>query len=729
MAYKHLVGSKTFLFPDLKKLMAKATPLRSGDILAGVAAESAQERVAAQKTLADLPLKVFLNEVIIPYETDEVTRLIVDTHDSVAFEPIAHLTVGGFRDWLLSPAADGSMLTRIAPGVTPEMAAAVSKIMRLQDLIIVGAKCRVVTKFRNTIGLEGRLSTRVQPNHPTDDPRGVAASMLDGLLLGGGDAVIGINPATDNVDACVKLLTMIDELRKRFDIPTQSCVLTHVTNAMQAMERGAPMDIVFQSVAGTEAANRGFGIDLAMLKDAHQMALGLGRGTVGNNVMYFETGQGSALSSNTHHGADQQTIEARAYAVARAFDPFLVNTVVGFIGPEYLYDGKQITRAGLEDHFCGKLLGLPMGCDICYTNHAEADQDDMDALLTLMVTAGCTFIMGVPGADDIMLNYQSTSFHDALYVRKALGKRPAPEFEEWLVRMGLFDESGQRLAAESGSGSPVVKALAELETKSIALNGVMVASSEIWSSLRKLTPARIGIEPTGVSQPTSAHLDFQWDHAQARDAVNSELDGLALAGSLDGLELEAIVLKSTAIDRKDYLQHPDHGRRLEIHNSDFKTLSAGRFDVVFVIADGLSATAVNRHAVPMLNSVVQELRDENWSIAPVVIAPQGRFAIGDDIAALVGAEMAVVLIGERPGLTSPDSLGIYITLHPKPGSLDSERNCISNVRPEGLPYSLAAKKLLFLMREARRIGVTGIALKEDAGSTVLEDNDPALIAA
>ena len=722
MAYRHTVGIKTFHFPDLKTLMAKATPLRSGDTLAGVAAGSAQERVAAQMTLADLPLSTFLNEAIIPYEIDEVTRLIFDTHDATAFHDISHLTVGGFRDWLLSPAADSATLTRIGPGITPEMAAAVSKIMRIQDLITVGAKCRVVTRFRNTIGLEGRLSTRVQPNHPTDDPRGVAASMLDGLLLGGGDAVIGINPATDNVDACVKLLTMIDELRLRFDMPTQSCVLTHVTNAMQAMERGAPVDIVFQSIAGTEAANRGFGIDLALLKDAHQMALSLRRGTVGQNVMYFETGQGSALSSNTHHGADQQTLETRAYAVARAFDPFLVNTVVGFIGPEYLYDGKQITRAGLEDHFCGKLLGLPMGCDICYTNHVEADQDDMDSLLTLMVTAGCTFIMGVPGADDIMLNYQSTSFHDALYVRRALGKRPAPEFEQWLIRMGLFDAGGERLILKPESGSPVVKALSELQSRLTPAGGSLISSSEIWSSLRKLTPARIGIEPTGVSQPTSAHLDFQWDHAQARDAVNSELDLQGLSEQIENMGLQSIPMKSAAADRKDYLQHPDRGRQLDSLEDSLNTAEETEYDVVFVIADGLSATAVNRHSLPMLASLIPGMLSQNWRIAPVVLAAQSRVAIGDDIAARLNANMSVVLIGERPGLTSPDSLGIYITWRPKPGSVDSQRNCISNVRPEGLPYPAAAKKLLYLMREGRRLEKTGIDLKEDADAQSLENS-------
>ncbi len=437
--YGATIGARRYAFGDLKTLMAKASPLRSGDELAGVAAESGEERVAAQYALADLPLTTFLNEPVVPYETDEVTRLIIDTHDREAFAPVAHLAIGGLRDWLLSDGATTPALTALARGLTPEMAAAVSKISRLQDLMVMAAKCSVVTAFRDTVGLPGRLSVRLQPNHPTDDTRGIAASILDGLLLGAGDAVIGINPATDSPDRAHALLSMLEEIRLKLDIPTQGCVLAHVTTTLDLIRAGSPVDLVFQSIAGTEAANKSFGIDLALLKEAREAALTLRRGTVGDNVMYFETGQGSALSANAHHGVDQQTLEARAYGVARAFKPLLVNTVVGFIGPEYLYDGKQITRAGLEDHFCGKLLGVPMGVDVCYTNHAEADQDDMDALLTLLVAAGVNFVMGVPGADDIMLGYQSTSFHDALAMRDLLGCRPAPEFEAWLARQGLMD--------------------------------------------------------------------------------------------------------------------------------------------------------------------------------------------------------------------------------------------------------------------------------------------------
>ncbi len=443
MGFSATVGSTRHVFADLRQLLACATPFRSGDALAGLAAESAAQRVAAQRALADLPLLHFLSESVVPYEADEVTRLIQDSHEAMAFAPVAHLTVGGFRDWLLD--ATPEAVTALAPGLTPEMVAAVSKICRLQDLVAIAAKCRVVTRFRNTLGLPGTLSIRLQPNDPVDDPKGIAAQVLDGLLLGAGDAVIGVNPATDNVDNLCRVLSLLDAVRDRYAIPTQSCVLAHVTTTLLAMQRGAPVDLVFQSIGGTQGVNTSFGVSLALLAEAHEAALSLQRGTLGDNCMYFETGQGSALSADAHHGVDQQTLECRAYAVARRFRPLLVNSVVGFIGPEYLFDGKQITRAGLEDHMCGKLLGLPMGVDVCYTNHAEADQDDMDALLTLLGVAGVTYVMGVPGADDTMLAYQSTSFHDGLYVRAALGKTPAPEFAAWLHRMGLAEHTPDRL--------------------------------------------------------------------------------------------------------------------------------------------------------------------------------------------------------------------------------------------------------------------------------------------
>ena len=460
MGFSASVGVQRFAFEDLRALLAKAGPARSGDALAGLAANSEAERMAARMVLADLPLRRFLDEAVIPYELDEVTRLIVDSHDESAFSAISSLTVGQLREHLLCDETDTAALQRLASGITPEMAAAVSKLMRNQDLILVAAKCKVVTSFRNTLGLPGRLAVRLQPNHPTDDPKGVAASMLDGLMYGCGDAVIGINPASDNLPAIIAMLQLVDDFRTRYAVPTQSCVLTHVTNSLRAIDGGAPVDLVFQSIGGSEKTNESFGIDLALLREAHDAARSLGRGTAGENLMYFETGQGSALSANAHGGVDQQTLEVRAYAVARAFEPLLVNSVVGFIGPEYLYDGKQIIRAGLEDHFCGKLLGLPMGCDICYTNHAEADQDDMDNLLTLLGVAGVNFVMGVPGADDVMLNYQSTSFHDAAYLRRVLGKRCAPEFEAWLIDSGIADTDGKLLPP--APGQPLLQLAASL---------------------------------------------------------------------------------------------------------------------------------------------------------------------------------------------------------------------------------------------------------------------------
>src|SRR6195256_1059322 len=449
MVYRQAIDATSYLFDDLRDLLAKATPPRSGDRLAGIAADSAEQMIAARLALSDVPLDQFLEETVVPFEDDEVTRLIIDGHDAQAFAPIASLTVGSFRDFLLSDEATRDTLQGLSRGITPEMAAAVSKLMRNQDLILGARKCEVTSAFRNTIGLRGRMSVRLQPNHPFDDAKGITASVLDGVLLGSGDACIGINPASDDPAVIGGLLRLLDDIIARLQIPTQSCVLAHVTTTLGLIDQGMPVDLVFQSIAGTEAANRSFGVDLALLREAHQAGLSLRRGIVGSNVMYFETGQGSALSANAHHGVDQQTCEARAYAVARAFDPLLVNSVVGFIGPEYLYDGKEIIRAGLEDHFCGKLLGAPLGVDVCYTNHAEADQDDMDNLLTLLAAAGVTFVMGVPGADDVMLNYQSTSFHDALYVRDLFGLKRAPEFDDWLLRVGLAD-ADFRLAGNTG---------------------------------------------------------------------------------------------------------------------------------------------------------------------------------------------------------------------------------------------------------------------------------------
>ncbi len=753
MTYSHTLGAVRYSFPDLKSLLAKASPERSGDQLAGLAAATERERVAAQFAVADLPLTHFVKHPIISYESDDVTRLIIDTHLKVDADAqnastiarIRHLTVGDFRNWLLSDAADSATLAAVAPWITPEMTSAVSRLMRNQDLIAVARKCRVVTRFRTTIGLPGSLAIRLQPNHPTDDPKGIAASMLDGLLYGCGDAVIGINPAKDSLSTVTRLLHMLDDFRITYEVPMQSCVLTHLTTTLDAINAGAPVDLVFQSIGGTEATNRSFGISLAMLQEGYEAGLSLKRGavfadssvgctkgaTLGKNVMYFETGQGSALSANAHHGVDQQTCEARAYAVARYYQPLLVNSVVGFIGPEYLYSGKQIIRAGLEDHFCGKLLGLPMGCDVCYTNHADVDQNDMDTLLTLLGVAGVNFVMGVPGADDIMLGYQSTSFHDALYLRQALGLKRAPEFEAWLERMCITDPQG-RLRGTGKSRldtfqdqiagkqlhpptDSLLQDAAKAGTqplKTLAPDNALVIRNS-WEQLQHFTHARIALGRTGDSLPTQPALIFQQAHAEARDAVHYALDVPTLERQLKAEGFETLLVASNAPDRTTYLQQPSLGRTLS--SASRKVLSTMCTpdvpQLVFILADGLCPLAIENHALAVLRSF--RTCAPNWTLAPIIIATQARVAIGDEIGALLNATAVAVLIGERPGLSAPDSLGIYLSWNPRPGLTDADRNCISNIHGRGSSPEHAARQLAALLEGARRLNATGIHLHDE----------------
>jgi ethanolamine ammonia-lyase large subunit len=434
--------SETFVFADFRELFAKANEEKSGDQLAGVAARSEQERVAAKRRLAELPLDDILRQPLVDPDDDDVSRLILSAHDGESFRPIRSMTVGAFRDYILSDATGEPDLKQIRNAITPEMAAATAKIMSNKDLILAAAKIRNVTRCRNTMGERGVLGIRIQPNHPVDDVAGILLATFEGLLYGCGDAVIGVNPATDSVETVCSILGSLERLITAFRIPTQTCCLAHITTQLAALERRAPLDLLFQSVAGTQRANESFGITLSMLAEGRERVMEHHRqrevSWKGENVMYFETGQGSALSAEAHHGIDQLTLEARAYGVARAFDPFLVNSVVGFIGPEYLYDERQIIRAGLEDHFMGKLLGLPMGCDVCYTNHAAADQNSADNLVVLLTAAGCNYFMGVPCSDDVMLNYQSTSYHDALAMRRLFNLLPAPEFLDWLCAMGIY---------------------------------------------------------------------------------------------------------------------------------------------------------------------------------------------------------------------------------------------------------------------------------------------------
>lgn len=718
MSYQIHLRHAHFSWPDLKTLLARATPLRSGDVLSGVAAESLQERVAAQMCLSEVPLARFLEEPVVAPENDEVTRLILETHDKTAFEPVKNLNVGEFRDFLLRYETDAEVLRNLAPGLTPEMVAAVSKICGNQDLILIASKCHVVTRFRNTIGEAGRLSARLQPNHPTDDPRGVAASVLDGLLLGSGDAVIGINPASDSTAAIENLLHLLAELIEGYQIPTQSCVLAHVTTQIRAMERGVPVDLVFQSIAGTQAANASFGINLNILQEAYQAARELNRGTVGRNAMYFETGQGSCLSAGASFGVDQQTLEARSYAVARRFEPLLVNTVVGFIGPEYLYDGKQITRAGLEDHFCGKLLGVPMGCDICYTNHAQADQDDMDNLLVLLGAAGCNFIMGVPGADDIMLGYQSTSFHDAQFLRQVLGLKPAPEFEKWLEKMGVTGERNRIQSLEN-----VAQSFARNSPQSArAILPAAQVNNEILSqNWAQFTSARLALPRAGGSIATSERLDFALSHANARDAVHWPFDRELLAAQLETIGFETLLLSSDAPDRAAYLQRPDWGRRLAPRSHaelEASAASKGDFDIAIVVCDGLSALAVERHAAPFLEFLKPKIEARGWKIAPICIVSNGRVALQDEIGAGWNAPLSLILIGERPGLGMPDSLSAYLIFGPKVGNTDEKRNCVSNIRPEGLPLELGAQKVDYLLGEMLARRISGVELKDESPALV-----------
>lgn len=744
-----------FEHASLRELLAKASPLRSGDVLAGVAAATDEERVQAQIALADVPLKRFLDEAVIPYEDDEVTRLIMDSHDREAFAPVSSFTVGDLRDWILSDRADTQALSALAPGLTPEMAAATSKIMRLQDLILAASKCSVVTRFRSTMGLPGRVSVRLQPNHPTDDARGILASTIDGLYYGSGDAMIGINPATDSLANISRLLYLLDELIAHYRIPTQACVLTHVTNTIALIERGVPVDLCFQSLAGSQKANASFGISLSILDEAWEATRSLHRGSVGNDCMYFETGQGSALSANANFGVDEQTMEARIYAVARRYRPFLVNTVVGFIGPEYLADGKQIIRAGLEDHFCAKLLGVPMGCDICYTNHSNADQDDMDALLTLLGAAGVTYIMGIPGADDIMLNYQSTSFHDAAYLRRILHKRPAPEFEAWLERMNIHDRDGRLLPPPSTLYALEARITKGEETEAAAMaegtapdghaapdgrpEGTPPAAAhgpatpacgqadrDPWEQLRAYTDARIAIGRCGVSLPHTAWLNFRLDHARARDAVHTRLDRAVVRTPLAAAGLEVLDVTSACSGKDEYLTRPDLGRRLGRESHDYLEAVGQRMgpsDICVCICDGLSSRAVHENAAPFTLAFLQETGRIGLKASPVVLAEYGRVALGDEVAHLLKAQVVVLLVGERPGLSSPDSMGIYMTYHPFPGCTDEMRNCISNVRPAGLSIGEGVRKLCYLLQGALAMKLSGVDLKDDMPAGYLPFGD------
>lgn len=465
MPYSQVLRNERFVFADLRELLAKSSESKSGDLLAGIAATSERERIAAKMALADVPLQAFLKQPVIDPEIDDVSRLILDHHPSEAFQLFASMTIGELREWMLQRFSQPSAYDELKNILTPEMVSALTRVLSNKELVALASKIRNITRCRNTIGLPGTLGVRIQPNHPTDNLKGIIASSMDGIMLGSGDAVIGVNPAVESVESVAGILKTIDMLITELQIPTQGCCLAHVTTQMEAMRKGAPVDLMFQSIGGTQKTNKSFGISLSMLHEAREQTLEQHAkrnvNWVGRQVMYFETGQGSSLSAQAHHGVDQTTLEARAYGLAKVFDPFLVNSVVGFIGPEYLFDERQITRAGLEDHFMGKLLGLPMGVDICFTNHAEADHNSLDNLLILLANAGVNYIMGVPQGDDVMLGYQSTSFHDAAMVKGMLSLQAAPEFQGWLEHQGIC--KGSQLMGNNQLTEKMTKLLGYME--------------------------------------------------------------------------------------------------------------------------------------------------------------------------------------------------------------------------------------------------------------------------
>lgn len=725
--YSYHIDNKSFHFTDLKTLMAKATPIRSGDQLAGIASKSLSEMVAAQCILADLPLQTFLSELLIPAEQDEVTRLILKQHNTEKFTPFAQMKVGECRDFLLSHECTTELLTELQYAFTPEMIAAISKIMRNQDLIAVAKKCRVVSKFRNTIGLDGRFSTRLQPNDPTDDLNGITSALVEGLLYGCGDAVIGINPSSDNQEKISQLLIWLDTIRQRLNAPIQTCVLTHITNSILLAKQGVPVDLFFQSIGGTEGVNKSFGINLAILKEAHELGLSLNRGTVGNNCMYFETGQGTALSANAHHGIDQQTLEVRAYAVAREFSPLLVNSVVGFIGPEYLLDGKQITRAALEDHFCGKMLGLPMGVDVCYTNHSKADQNDMDNLLLLLAEAGCNFVMAIPAADDVMLNYQSTSYHDLRYIRKVTQLKASPEFDDWLSSVKLsqfnrlslfkqnhtFDKLLPDLLPSTAAPTPIAPIQPTSAVES-AIESYRSHRSDRVFDLSRYSSARLGLGHTGGQLKTRDWLAFQFSYAQANDALTSEFPKTKLLNYCHNKQLPVLQIDSQAQTHEQFLLRPDLGRALSDESQrQLQKFTAENPDLLIILSGGLSPLAIDHQAIKFLDAFLPLASINDWTLAPILINQRGRVALGDQVNGIIKAKMVIMLIGERPGLSSPDSMGIYFTYGAKPGYTDDMRNCISNIHQHGMPHDEAAKRLCYMIQKAFALQLTGVALKDD----------------
>lgn len=735
--YSARCGHESYSFPDLATLLAKANEEKSGDQLAGLAACSHRERVAAKIALADVRLSDFIETPVLEPEDDEVSELLLDTFDREKFRTIASWTVGELRNWLLANAHQPELLKEVGLAIVPEIAAAVAKLMSNKDLVYAVSRIRNITQLRSTMGGNGVLGIRIQPNHPTDDLQGILLSTLEGLSFGCGDALIGVNPATESVEVVGAILRILNQLIDQLNIPTQACCLAHITTQLQCLRQGIPLDLLFQSIAGTERANASFGVNLSLLKEGRQAILeshvACPRNYIGNNVMYFETGQGSALSSESHHNIDQLTLEARAYGVARAFSPFLVNSVVGFIGPEYLYDERQITRAGLEDHFMGKLLGLPMGCDVCYTNHAAADQNSVDNLSLLLSFAGCNFFMGVPGSDDIMLNYQSTSFHDAAVLRRLTERTPTPEFSEWLCHSPLpLAETSASSNSNSGEFC-ILESRRDLATPNAAslfgniVQSVIAISSSLApiapcdsTEMMKLTSARLSLGSCGKAMLTQAQLQLREDHALAVDAVQNEIR-LSTDFSPAWVHNCGIIEVATKCNSKrEYLLRPDLGRRFsDDSRREILKQCPLRPDVQFIIGDGLSASAALQQAPELLSLLLSSAKEKQWKVGTPLFVRNCRVGILNDIGILLMPEIAVLLIGERPGLATSESLSVYMAFRPNEQHTDANRNLISNIHSAGIGLADARVRILRLIEQFLQLQSSGVHIKEQLPNETL----------
>lgn len=682
-----------YVFKDIKEVLAKSNEEKSGDALAGIAAQNTSERIAAKEVLAKLTLEDLKNNPVVPYEEDEVTRVIQDGIDLEAYNKIKHLTVGEFRDFLLK--SDEAAIKAIRDGLTSEMVAAVTKLMSNMDLVYTARKISNTATCNTTIGEKGTLSSRLQPNHPTDDIDGVIASVIDGLSYGVGDAVIGLNPVNDTIDSVSQILNAFNKFINKWEIPTQSCVLAHITTQIEALKKGVPMDLMFQSIAGSQKSNAAFGIDVKLLDEAYAL-MKEKKASKGTNFMYFETGQGSELSSEGNNGADQVTMEARCYGLAKRYKPFLVNTVVGFIGPEYLYDGKQVMRAGLEDHFMGKLTGLPMGVDVCYTNHMKADQNDLENLAMLLASANCTYYMGLPCGDDVMLMYQSTSYHDIAALRSITGKKPIAAFNERMEQLGIMKDG--ELTEKAGDASI-------FSDKSLEGAHKECDKDFIWK-IKETTPARICVGRSGSRYRTETLLKFRADHAVAMDAVWSYVDE-SVVDKLDFVKVQTLIK-----DKEEYITRPDLGRRFSEETLDFikeKCIKSPKVQII--AADGLSSPAIDANLEDIYGIIADGVKARGYSLGTPIFVKYGRVATMDRISEALNAEVTVLLVGERPGLATGESMSCYMAYESSTKKPESQRTVVSNIHKGGTPPVEAGAQIVSLIDILLEKKKSGVELK------------------